>query len=832
LQLIGTIQTGPYQVTSTFVAENYVYVGIVNVGLEIFGISNSNAPIILGTFSDPLVNTVTVQGSYAYLGDKTTNGTSLTAVNITNPATPTLAGSPRTLGYVFDIKIAGSYAYAADYSGGVLDVFDISNVSNPKLVGSYPINGEPFDIALSATDAFFTDPFNGNIYALNVSDPTAPRLLNSYQPSMVFAGLSLPGTPVALALSGHFLYLTNIYTVNPFYTYGRLEVLDVSNPSSPVLVGSYGPALGSGMLGVLGSIKIVGNYAYVTATQGYAGELLKFDISNPTNPQLVQTLNLGAFVSEVPDLLSVEGNRLYVGLSGGVAIVDIGSAPPTIDTTHSVLSGTVHKVPSATGSNAPDYAINGSGARGGVIAFSDPNAGYRPTGSIDTAQESLIYHGPRGQTYSLKPSQIAAIESGFSITPGAGNTNIGDINWNYQVTNSTLNLLGTGETITLTVPVIVDDHNGGTATANITITIDGANDNPVASPDFVATNPTRTLQVGGKGVLSNDSDPNIHDVLTVSQVNGSSINVGRQLAGKYGTLTLNADGSFSYVPYKSDSLFERWPQFSNDGDLFDDFTYAVSDGHGGTATSQLDITVQVPLLIDTIVAGFDTSQYPGDSTMGWLRQHTNLDWVGYYLYPAPSRNDQKDDPADNSWMGHRATLEAQGWRLAPIYLGEQDPIPRTNNSTNPSVDKGTADGNEAAALMTSEGFSPGSVVYLDVESGAPLSGNEQAYLKAWVAAVKADHFTAGVYAPATDGKYVPEAAVFWAAKPIPAHLTSSTAFPTPNPSQVHNATALQYDQGVNGKGIAVSTPFGTLHVDLDSARIAGTQHFAGPFLSL
>ncbi len=74
-----------------------------------------------------------------------------------------------------------------------------------------------------------------------------------------------------------------------------------------------------------------------------------------------------------------------------------------------------------------------------------------------------------------------------------------------------------------------------------------------------------------------------------------------------------------------------------------------------------------PNTTSTDTAGFDTSTYPGDSTMSWLKTHTNLQWVGYYLAPAPSRTNA-------TWMGSYARqggLRDQGWGVAPLYVGEQ-----------------------------------------------------------------------------------------------------------------------------------------------------------------
>src|SRR5262245_27241484 len=60
---------------------------------------------------------------------------------------------------------------------------------------------------------------------------------------------------------------------------------------------------------------------------------------------------------------------------------------------------------------------------------------------------------------------------------------------------------------------------------------------PVANADAYTVNEDTALTVGAPGVLANDTDPQ-GDPLTAVLVSGPS----------HGTLTLNADGSFTYTP--------------------------------------------------------------------------------------------------------------------------------------------------------------------------------------------------------------------------------------------------------------------------------------------
>ncbi|MFC1976350.1 Ig-like domain-containing protein, partial [Chloroflexota bacterium] len=75
-------------------------------------------------------------------------------------------------------------------------------------------------------------------------------------------------------------------------------------------------------------------------------------------------------------------------------------------------------------------------------------------------------------------------------------------------------------------------------TAMVTITVNGINDPPVARADAFSTAVNITLTVPAPGVLANDTDVDIGDTLTAVWVSDPVS----------GTLILNVDGSFVYVP--------------------------------------------------------------------------------------------------------------------------------------------------------------------------------------------------------------------------------------------------------------------------------------------
>jgi VCBS repeat-containing protein len=180
-------------------------------------------------------------------------------------------------------------------------------------------------------------------------------------------------------------------------------------------------------------------------------------------------------------------------------------------------------------------------------------------------------------------------EAAVSISAEASNTNTGRIDWAYNIVDKNLDFLGGGESLTVTTPVVIDDHKGGIVSQNVMVTIYGSNDDPIAAPDSNGTSKNSTLAISAaKGLLSNDTDPDVHDQghLFVGAVGGSATNVGHAVAGTYGSVTINADGGYVYVANKGGLP----PKFVAQ----DTFNYTVADGHGGTDTSTLSIIVTNP----------------------------------------------------------------------------------------------------------------------------------------------------------------------------------------------------------------------------------------------
>jgi VCBS repeat-containing protein len=156
-----------------------------------------------------------------------------------------------------------------------------------------------------------------------------------------------------------------------------------------------------------------------------------------------------------------------------------------------------------------------------------------------------------------------------------------DGHYGYAADNSAaLALAPTGSHLHDIFSYTVSDGDGGTATAALDITL---NRGPVAAADTA----TATTGIGGTAsgnVLANDSDADGDDLAAAGTV-----------LGLHGTLVLGTDGGYTYTVTDLTG--------AAGSHLHDIFSYMVSDGHGGTASAALDITLNRGPVANADVAG-------------------------------------------------------------------------------------------------------------------------------------------------------------------------------------------------------------------------------------
>jgi VCBS repeat-containing protein len=167
-----------------------------------------------------------------------------------------------------------------------------------------------------------------------------------------------------------------------------------------------------------------------------------------------------------------------------------------------------------------------------------------------------------------------ALQLLWASQPAAGRASVAG----RQVVFETLgafNGLKAGETATVEVQYGVGDGIAG-AVGRATLTVVGANDAPVARPDAgVGFSTAADTPFATASALANDADAD-GDALSVT---------GLDVSGTRGRVTLGGDGVFSYDPTG------RFDDLAAGETAIDRFSYTVSDGAGGAATTLVEIAV-------------------------------------------------------------------------------------------------------------------------------------------------------------------------------------------------------------------------------------------------
>ena len=115
----------------------------------------------------------------------------------------------------------------------------------------------------------------------------------------------------------------------------------------------------------------------------------------------------------------------------------------------------------------------------------------------------------------------------------------------------------------------ISDGHSGTSTATVTLTVTSVNDAPVAVNDAFSTSENHSVTTGN--VLANDSD-----------VDGDSLTISSFSQPSHGAVISNSNGTFQFTP-----------QTNYHG--LDNFTYTISDGHGGIGTATVTLNVTATL---------------------------------------------------------------------------------------------------------------------------------------------------------------------------------------------------------------------------------------------
>ena len=313
LELIGQIG-GP--VIASTVVGNYVY-AINDAGLRVIDVTDPAAPVEMGFCGYPGVGSaraVAAAGHYVYVAyytyvDDEDNSGLLQVIDVANPAAPVEIGRYRTAKWIdiYDVAVSGSYAYVADDVG--LGVIDVTNPQSPTEAGHLNLwwtgdDQSSRDVAVAGNYAYVVEAahhwrtgLQGGIWVISIANPVVP--------TQVWFQHWVRTAMTDVAIADSYAYIA--------HTSG-LQVIDVTDPAAPVVLGHYGVPWAS-------AVAVAGRYAYVASGAG----LSAIGVGDPAAP-----VEVAFYAITGATHVAVAGSYIYVAAGdSGLLILRFEEPPAT-----------------------------------------------------------------------------------------------------------------------------------------------------------------------------------------------------------------------------------------------------------------------------------------------------------------------------------------------------------------------------------------------------------------------------------------------------------------------------------------------------------------------
>ncbi|VVP24593.1 retention module-containing protein [Pseudomonas fluorescens] len=240
--------------------------------------------------------------------------------------------------------------------------------------------------------------------------------------------------------------------------------------------------------------------------------------------------------------------------------------------------------------------LNGLSVEGGELSVKEANlaTGSASSPGALTQNGTFTINAPDGLS-SLSIGGINVISggvaSGFpqSISTPLGSTltitgynpATGVVSYSYTLNGSETHTTGDGTSLSEHFTVVASDSDGDTATGSLDINI--TDDVPKAIDDDNGVASETQLTLNGN-VLTNDVQG--ADRVPVGE-NSGPITPGT-FVGTYGTLVLNANGTYTYTLNTSDADFKA---LNGGGNGTETFTYTLTDADGDSSTANLVLNI-------------------------------------------------------------------------------------------------------------------------------------------------------------------------------------------------------------------------------------------------
>jgi len=278
----------------------YIYVSARLGGLHVVDASNLINPSVVTTYTginaDVSCLEVDSDNMYAYVCANVGADKRFWVLDVSDPLDIQKVGSGVDISGAWKIVKRGNLAYVSCLITNGIRIYDVSNPTNLIWLGFHAItNAYGHDVQGDYLYACNTEGKAGLFSVVDVSDPTNTMLVGTS--NTITDGYNV-------CVHGSCAYVTD--------GGGGIKVYDVSNRAAPALVWTSSAGVGNFM----GLFK-AGNYLYIT---DYDHGIYIFDITNPTLPQA-----LGSIPITGVRHVYVSGCYMYASGVFGLHIVDVSN---------------------------------------------------------------------------------------------------------------------------------------------------------------------------------------------------------------------------------------------------------------------------------------------------------------------------------------------------------------------------------------------------------------------------------------------------------------------------------------------------------------------------
>ena len=273
--LLSRFLSTPVAGERIFLDGNMVYLVDWNDGLRILSFSDPRKPVEVGFYKDfSTMKFGVAKDSFAYVYYTGYTSAGLKVIDARVPESPILVRTLNVYG-IRDMKIKDSLLFVLRRND--LKIYSISERENPVQIGVLDGLDDPMGICLHGSYAYITN--TQSILIVDIQNPANPQVVAEFDTTGF--------TPTMIRIEGNYLFALGFSNYTGNFT---LYVVDISNPTSPVLI-SY---LSGTLQSQISAFAVNGPLVYIfSEPSAIFSRGVIVDVSDPQNPVLMGYIPAG-----------------------------------------------------------------------------------------------------------------------------------------------------------------------------------------------------------------------------------------------------------------------------------------------------------------------------------------------------------------------------------------------------------------------------------------------------------------------------------------------------------------------------------------------------------